>query len=1167
MVTFSLPADDYVADATNGTPKSRSQLPFAKRSLASSSSFGGGSARRNGTPYAAPARRIFGNQRDEMSSVGLSSSSIATARNIFRASTFSDSPPSTSFSPSLPQNTMKRVFAPGATPESSRTFRHATAQATPRGMAAKAVDKELFPLRIASPPAELTGEALTQKIPKEWNSKGSIYADQFLSHLCPAELDEEQRRQFFCILDLRRLKYAANEIFCRKDWKLNAINFAKEFEKSRSIILLRYGLYEFQNVKPSDDVLKKWRREHGLAEPDDEAIDATPSRVVSSKKRKASDDFIKDSTVPVASAPMGKRRAIEEVAEPEPAAATPGPSNNKRKASVSGEPPAKLPKSASLSARALFEKVANKETTAPGNLFSAPKPSSSNLARSVLTGATAQGGSDSQAGSNIFSYLSDASSAKNSGVEADAESESESGSEEAARPGHNDKSDLDAGGEGEAGSQTGLGNNPFTSLNNNAAPGSSSIPGTRESTPGRSLFQRITKGSDGHPVRAEDEADKSQTTADKPAAPLDQTWNPNTTPIKFAPTTTTTTQSSSLFGSTASAPASNIFAPKTTTASANFGQYVPPAKEPLAGASADQAGGGNDGGESDKENESKRSKKSISDAKLAAAQPPNLFGAKSAAQDKPVDAEPPKTTSLFGSQAAPPPFGSTSGTTSSLFAASKPDTTPSNPFATVPSAVPTSLFGAPSTQGAKADAAPAATDNSASQPTKFSFGAASSTGDAKSGPEAISKAGEAKSGPATASTTTTSGGPKSPSGTAVGNSLFDGSPMKQDDPSPAKNPFGGGTGAAVPSSLFSFGVKPQAATDSAPGAAGAFGKPSGPAANDSAAAGTVSFGAGTSSTPSTGGFNFNFGGGATSGSSFTNPFAKISDGAPKATSGGLFNFDTSSGSTSFQFGSGANGSTSVPAPSSSMFGQSSNKAAPAFAGVSGPGGAPSFNLPGGQSQASSQGSGAVFGSSQPAAPVFGSVQPPAGGSSTTGTNSPLNFGGGGSSLATTPAAGTPEHWSQAEGTGSGGDGKEGEEQAQISLTDVVDADEEVLHDVRVKALKFTPPGDNKSDSDDRQKTKPKSPWTTRGVGPLRILKHRKTGAVRLVQRAEPRGNVVVNRTVLPTMTYKADGKYVKVTTSTVGGDGLETWMMQTKTKELATELAAALEESKGANKE
>jgi nucleoporin NUP2 len=118
-----------------------------------------------------------------------------------------------------------------------------------------------------------------------------------------------------------------------------------------------------------------------------------------------------------------------------------------------------------------------------------------------------------------------------------------------------------------------------------------------------------------------------------------------------------------------------------------------------------------------------------------------------------------------------------------------------------------------------------------------------------------------------------------------------------------------------------------------------------------------------------------------------------------------------------------------------------------------------------------------------------------------------------------------------------------------------------VHEVRAKVLKFVPPGQG-SDSEDNKK----SPWTTKGVGPFRILKHKTTGAVRMLLRGEPRGHVALNRTLLPDMNYKAEEKYVKLTTSNEEGTGLETWMVQTKNKDLAVALAAALEANKAANK-
>ncbi|KPM35972.1 hypothetical protein AK830_g10604 [Neonectria ditissima] len=1187
MVTFSIPGDSEFAESGRSTPRPRPPLPFAKRAYVSSPF----NSKRLGTPQSAPARRLL-MTRDEIPSSSLNKTSIATARNIFRASTISDSPPATSFSPSLPQSTMKKVFAPGATPEPNRMFRESTAQVTPRGMAAKATSKQLFPMRIEDPDPELSGEALTKKIPKEWNTKGSIYADQFLAHLCPPDFDEEQKRQFFCILDLRRLKYAANEIFIKKDWKLNVINFAKEFEKSRSIILLRYGLYEFQNVKPSKDVLKRWRREHGLPEPEEENTEPTPTKVTASKKRKADDDLPKDNGVSAVN--KNKRRAADKDDEDqtqEAPTATPSLNKNKRKASVSGETesqPSKMQKSTPSAAKSLLEKITNNSATPAGspmkavtkpaeegsaakpNPFALNKANGGSALRSVfenLKPSPAQAG-----GSNIFEHLSDASSAKNSGVEADAESETDSDAEQSDEP-----SAIASG--AETASQ--IGSALFGAKHvPTSAPvaDESSAPGTRESTPGRSLFDRVTKNSDGQPVRADGKLE--ETTAEpavaKPAPkPVDQTWNPSTTPIKFAPATTAA-QPSSLFGN-ASTSSSSVFAPKTTVPTNIFGstkQDKPAEKESSSEVVAEQKD--KSGGESDKENDQAPKKPTSlfqpkgqaetlkltepakptpslfgalkSDDKPAGPSTPNIFGkpAESSTPAAPVlqsstlfgaklpetakSSDAPKTTSLFGSPAAASTNTDTP-TASSLFGVKPPSTT-SNIFGGASLTPPTtSLFGGSSSGNVstpRTDSAPVT--------TAFSFGAAS-TGGVKS---------NGTSDPAPKSLF---GVPESPSASAP---PFGGSPMKQDGPSPVKRAFNGGEGGmASAAPIFNFGNLPSTPAVSSFGGASLT-----PAAGVDNA--STSFGASSSNS----GSSFSFG---TAGTSFNNPFTSGSNGdntgfgtttAPAP--GAVFNFGgnaapSASAPSTFQFGGGG---TSAPAP---VFGGSqASNATSLFGGASGAGagGAPGFNFTAASPQPPA--TGGMFGSTQPT-PAFGNLQPPAGGASTTGTNTPLSLGGG-SSLATTPAGGTPEP-SASTKAAPGGDEDEGEKHEQINLTEGLEADEETLHDVRAKVLKFVAAGET---SDDKPKSK--SPWSTQGVGPLRLLKHKETNALRLLMRAEPRGNVALNRAVLADMTYTAEQKYVKLTTSNETGDGLETWMVQVKTKDLAKELAEVLEKHKSLNK-
>lgn len=1040
MVTFTLPVDD-AADAANGTPRPRPALPFARRSFVASP-YGGSPARRNGVPHASSSRKLLAT-RDEGQPSGLNNSSIAAARSIFRSSAIGDASSAATFSPKLPQSAMRKVFAPGATPEPTRVIRDA--MATPRGMTPSAADKELFTMRIPSPPPELTGEALSQQIPESWKSKGSIYADQFLSHLCPDGLDEEQRRQFFCILDLRRLKYAANEIFSKKDWKLNIINFAKEFEKSRSIILLRYGLYEFQSVKPSKDVLKRWRREHGLPDPEEDELSPSPSKLASSKKRKADDDMPEQAAAPGGTPFQDKRRALNRDEEPD---ATPAPSKNKRKASVSEENPAKMHKSTPSSAKSLFEKIASKPATpaqtsdnaanAKSNPFAASKPGASSLARSVLTNQKPFGVAAASAGGNIFGYISDASSAKNSGVDADAESDSEMGSDDKESPeaAQVNEPSVPASGTAMTGSQAEPG--PFGEKEAPTSFGAavSGDAGTRDATSGRSLFERVSKGSDGQPKRAEDHNKVDVPAPEKPATRLDQTWNPTTTPLKFAPSTSAA-PTRSLFGG-ASTPASS-FAPKATAPPSLFGaakQDPPPAKESFLGTGANE--GAKDSGESDKENESQPAKKAMFEPKAPAPATQPAFGSSVLSSSKPAfsgppkDAEAPKPMSgLFG--AAPKTSHKPEASAASKIFGAFGKTAEATPAAS--SALSTTLFGAKPAQqdkpsepeapkdasvfggqrtaspfgGTGAAASPfggkpattlgGASGSSFSTPAAPLFGSGSSAfGSGSAAPNKTDAAPAAVGAPAKpafsfggASTTAGKpvagsldtaqkplfGGTTSPPTGNAANGIFGGSPMKQDEPSAVDKSFLGGNNAGSQPPIFSFGGS------SAPGGANSTGAP--PSAPFGAAAPAASNAASNS-------FNFSFGAGGPSGGSFNNPFASSSS-APGASAGASFSFGaTSSGpasgsSTPFQFGGSSSNNSAAPAAPSggSMFGAGQPAAAPVFGGISSSGGAPAFGFSGAPAQPL-QGTGSMFGSNQAAPSMFAGLQPPAGGSSTTGTS-------------------------------------------------------------------------------------------------------------------------------------------------------------------------------------
>ena len=406
-------------------------------------------------------------------------------------------------------------------------------------------------MRIPSPPRHLTGEMLAKEVPDDPSRAGSVYADEFLAHYCPPDLDEHQRRQFFCILDLRRLKYAADEVFTKKDWKINIMNFAKEYEKSRSLIMLRYGLYEFKTVRASETVKKEWKQKHGIPDSDDEG-DVVP-KTNGDTKRKAEEDLTPGSNALMMSVSGGNKRARA----PEASA------KNKRKADAEPEEnqPAKLQKPTSTpqktpsATKSFFESMANNsqssdsatpaKTLGKSSLFDSttgPKPNGS-LGQSLFSAAPKPAATTG----NIFGHLSDESKG-NEG--ADEESETSSNMDEDQSEAQ-DLSQSD-GPAASGGAFTPQFSGPKPTLNGTSS--ASSEAGDSAQT--KSLFERISRAPDGQPIRKVLPGDanifpapvvKDRSVSPVKDQPTNNTWNANA-PIKFSAPAT------SLFGSTAPQP-------------------------------------------------------------------------------------------------------------------------------------------------------------------------------------------------------------------------------------------------------------------------------------------------------------------------------------------------------------------------------------------------------------------------------------------------------------------------------------------------------------------------------------------------------------------------------------------------------------------------------------
>lgn len=168
------------------------------------------------------------------------------------------------------------------------------------------------------------------------------------------------------------------------------------------------------------------------------------------------------------------------------------------------------------------------------------------------------------------------------------------------------------------------------------------------------------------------------------------------------------------------------------------------------------------------------------------------------------------------------------------------------------------------------------------------------------------------------------------------------------------------------------------------------------------------------------------------------------------------------------------------------------------------------------------------------------------------------FGASSTSSSLFPSAAVSASTSRATTPGATTDGESGvdadpdaEHHEQLDLTSggPGEEDEEVLHEVRARALKFV--------TKDGQ-----SSWVTKGVGPLRILKNKNTGAARMLHRSDPGGNIVLNKGLLPQIDYKVDEKTVKVTVVGEKPENMDTWVLQVKTQELAEALSEVMEANK-----
>ncbi|MCJ1245930.1 hypothetical protein MMC30_003134 [Trapelia coarctata] len=164
-----------------------------------------------------------------------------------------------------------------------------------------------------------------------------------------------------------------------------------------------------------------------------------------------------------------------------------------------------------------------------------------------------------------------------------------------------------------------------------------------------------------------------------------------------------------------------------------------------------------------------------------------------------------------------------------------------------------------------------------------------------------------------------------------------------------------------------------------------------------------------------------------------------------------------------------------------------------------------------------------------------------------GLSAPSVFSSTATSRATSPGAST--------GGESANEGTEDEapadEQVDLAKARAGEENEDILFEKKAKAREH---GIN-ADTDQVE-------WTVRGVGMLRVLKHRETHKARIVLRADPSGKIVLNSALMSGADYKLAGERSIMFMAPRGDGNVSKWMITVGTTEAATGLAAILEENK-----
>ena len=159
---------------------------------------------------------------------------------------------------------------------------------------------------------------------------------------------------------------------------------------------------------------------------------------------------------------------------------------------------------------------------------------------------------------------------------------------------------------------------------------------------------------------------------------------------------------------------------------------------------------------------------------------------------------------------------------------------------------------------------------------------------------------------------------------------------------------------------------------------------------------------------------------------------------------------------------------------------------------------------------------------------------------------PVNNDSTATSRATSPGATTGESANESNADGED-DKTEKQEQIDLTSSGPGEEDEDVIMQVKAKALQWD---------------KDLSSWTSKGLGPLRVLRNRESQHTRILLRQDPSGKIVLNFALSKSFTYESSqSKTVRVPIVSESGK-IESWMIKVGNDEDAKKLASTMEDNR-----